>query len=310
MSSRGRADQGRGQPEPLAHAERVGADRAAVDAGRGRPARAPRRSGARGSTADRAGPMASSRERFARPDRPAYAAGPSTSAPDVGQHLAGRPGHRPAEHLDRAGGGQHQAEQHPDRRGLARPVRRRGSRRCRPPARRGRRPSTARDVAEALGQPFGADHGPLAWSLPVGRPPGQVGGGLSSASSVTVPVSSHWNSTARGRGEHDPQRTDPQQLRGRRSLRPGLATAARRGPPRRDAAAAGRADGSARRRRRRRRGRPGRCGPARPAVDGGVRGANWSAASAKSSSGRTAGGRRRARGTGSRPPAGGRRRKR
>ena len=84
-------------------------------------------------------PMASKSARLARPDRCGYAAGPSTIAPTSGSTSAARAGHRPPEHLDRAGGGQHQARA-ASAPWWSCPSRwRRGSRRRRPRARRGRR---------------------------------------------------------------------------------------------------------------------------------------------------------------------------
>ena len=118
------AQQRAGQPEPLAHAERVGLHRPAADAGRGRPAPAPRRpAGRRGAPRPAAGPLASSSGRLL----------PAGQVPVVppGPRPARRPGgstRRPARGIGSpsssicAAGGQHQAEQHPHRRGLARAV--------------------------------------------------------------------------------------------------------------------------------------------------------------------------------------------
>ena len=121
-SSVGPPQQRGGQAESLPHAERVGPHRPAVDAAEpdlvehvvdaaGPVRRAP------------PGPMASKSARFARPDRWAYAAGPSTSAPTWGStgRAAAAASRSPSSSISPRGG-QHQAEQHPHGRGLARAV--------------------------------------------------------------------------------------------------------------------------------------------------------------------------------------------
>ena len=149
------AQQGRRQPEPLPHPERVGLDRPATRRHRARPARARRRPAGVGCA----------RPPVARPARVEQRAGwcarrgartppapPPARRPTAARRA--RPRHRAAEQLDRPRRRQHQPEQHPDRGGLARAV---GAQEAvdvalaARPGRRGRRRSASRNAWSARG---------------------------------------------------------------------------------------------------------------------------------------------------------------
>ena len=145
-----------GQPEPLPHAQGVRPHRPAVDAAEPDPVERVVDPAGPAWPGGRRGPMASNSARLARPDRWAYAAGPSTSAPTCGSTSPARARHRSPEHLDRA-----RTWPAPARAASARwwscPTRwRRGSRRRRPRGRRGRRRRRRAIRPEPLGQPPGA----------------------------------------------------------------------------------------------------------------------------------------------------------
>ncbi len=118
-SSRGDAQQGGGQAEPLAHAERVALHPAVpghpepdLVEHRGDPVPAAAARRPHGVEQLEVRPPAQVRVRRGALDQRA----------DLREHRRGRARHRLAEHLGLAGGGEHQAEQHPDRRRLARAV--------------------------------------------------------------------------------------------------------------------------------------------------------------------------------------------
>ena len=115
------AQQRTGQAEPLLHAERVGLDRPAADAGQPhllehlvdpRPPGAPRA----------ARPGGVEQREVLPAGEVAVVRRPLDECADPGQHAAARSRHPGAEQLDLPAGGQHQPEQHPDGGGLARAV--------------------------------------------------------------------------------------------------------------------------------------------------------------------------------------------